>query len=178
MSRTRVLVVDDSPTFRAMLRVALGGDDRFEVIGVAADGEGALKLFRTLRPELIILDVEMPGLSGIDVTRRVMEERPTPNSPLAYQAVIAYRYEYGGEPRTGSSVKRVDGPTSHRKRAERLVEEYPVGRKLSCWVDPDDPEVAILKHNTLAPLYSIWFPGLFVVAGLGIAINSVRRALA
>ena len=109
------------------------------------------------------------------VVSELSEERPTPNSPLAYQAVIAYRYEFGGEARTGSKVKRVDGPTSHRKKAEKLVEDYPVGRELSCCVDPENPEIAILEHNTLAPLYSIWFPGLFVVAGLGIAVNCMRQ---
>lgn len=112
-----------------------------------------------------------------EVTRsEVSEERPTPNSPLAYRAVVEYRYRFDGRPRVGSSVKRVDGPTSHRHRAEAVVAEFPAGAKVSCWVDPENPDTAVLKHGTLAPLYSIWFPGLFVVAGVGIALASLRRA--
>lgn len=112
-----------------------------------------------------------------EITRsEVEQERVTPSRPVVYRARVEYRYQFGGKDYSGSNVKRVDGPTSHVDRAEAVVGAYPKGTKLSCWVNPASPEVAVLKHGTLAPLYSIWFPGLFVVAGLGIAINSLRRA--
>jgi hypothetical protein len=44
-----------------------------------------------------------------------------------------------------------------------------------CYVNPSDPTIAILKHGTRAALYSIWFPLLFVVGGLGIAWTAIRR---
>jgi len=116
--------------------------------------------------------------TACQITRsEVVEERPTPNSPVAYRAVVEYSYEFGGQSLTGTKIKRVDGPTSHPKRAAQVTEEFPSGLRLNCWVNPDNPAQAILKHGTLAPLYSIWFPGLFVVAGIGIAVNSLRRAL-
>ena len=112
-----------------------------------------------------------------EVTRsEVVEERPTPNSPIAFRAWVEYRYVFEGKAHTGQNVKRVDGPTSHQNRAQETVETYPLGAKISCWVNPELPEQAVLKHGTLAPLYSMWFPGLFVVAGLGIAVGTLRRA--
>jgi hypothetical protein len=105
----------------------------------------------------------------------VVEARRSPNSPPAFRAVVEYEYTIGGEQFLGTKVKRVDGATSHVKRAEEVVEKYPLGARISCWVDPEDPERAVLRHNTMAPLYALWFPGLFVVAGVGIAVTAVRR---
>ena len=112
-----------------------------------------------------------------EITRsEISQARPTPNSPMAYRAEIEYSYSFRGESYTGSRVKRVEGPTSHRKRAEKIVENYPRGLKTRCWVDPSAPRRAVLKHDTMAPLYTVWFPGLFVVAGVGIAVAAALRS--
>lgn len=110
------------------------------------------------------------------IRSEIVEQRPTPNSPLAFLPVVHYRYQFDGQSYTGTNIKRIDGPTSHPKRAQAKLEKYPLDRQLDCWVNPADPGQAVLKHGTLAPLYSIWFPGLFVVAGLGISVASVLRA--
>ncbi len=109
------------------------------------------------------------------VKSQVDEQRPTPNSPLQYLAVVEYEYHFGGTARLGNRIKRIEGPTSHRGRAEGKVADYPVGSAALCWVDPHAPGEAILRHDSMAPLYSIWFPGLFVVGGLGIAVGSLRH---
>jgi len=106
----------------------------------------------------------------------VVAGRPTPSSPMAFTAEVAYSYGFGGEDYVGSNVKRVDGPTSHRGRAQSVVEAFPLGAETVCWVDPGDPSRAVLRHGTMAPLYTLWFPGLFVVAGVGIAVTAVRRS--
>ena len=64
-------VVDDEPVARAGLRAMLAAFDWVEVIGEAADGASALRGIDTLRPELVFLDVQMPGLLGTDVLRRL-----------------------------------------------------------------------------------------------------------
>ena len=111
-----------------------------------------------------------------EITRsEIIEERPTPNSQMAYRAAIEYSYSFREQSYTGSRIKRVDGPTSHRKRAEKLTERYPLGAETSCWVDSANPSWVVLKHDTMAPLYTVWFPGLFVVAGIGIAVTAVLR---
>ena len=69
--KVSTLVVDDEPVARAGLRAMLRAFDWVEVIGEAADGEAAVEAIDRLRPELVFLDVQMPGLAGTDVLRRI-----------------------------------------------------------------------------------------------------------
>ncbi len=103
----------------------------------------------------------------------VEEIRPTPNSPMQYQTVIEYEYTFRGVTHRGNRIKRVEGPTSHRQRAEQKLADFPAGVSATCWIDPDAPQEAILRHDSMAPWYTIWFPGLFVVGGGGIAVRAL-----
>ncbi len=67
----RVLVVDDEPLARAALRRLLADEAGIEVVGEGADGAGALEPIRRLRPDLVFLDVKMPGMSGLDLVQRL-----------------------------------------------------------------------------------------------------------
>jgi two-component system LytT family response regulator len=69
-------VVDDEPVARAGLRAMLRAFDWVDVVGEAADGESAVAGIRALRPDLVFLDVQMPGLLGTDVPRRLAAGRP------------------------------------------------------------------------------------------------------
>ena len=70
---TRVLVVDDSAVVRSLLRSAILSDPALELAGTAADGASALGMMDSLRPDLILLDVEMPVLDGLATLRRLRE---------------------------------------------------------------------------------------------------------
>lgn len=74
----RVLVVDDSVFMRSMLKSALSGEDDIEVIATAQNGNDGLKKIQDLEPDVVTLDVEMPGLSGLEVLERVMKSSPLP----------------------------------------------------------------------------------------------------
>ncbi|MFB2531383.1 chemotaxis response regulator protein-glutamate methylesterase [Paracoccus sp. p3-h83] len=74
----RVLVVDDSITIRQLIRLRLAGDPRLVVVGEAADAFDAREKIKLLNPDVITLDVEMPGMSGLDFLERLMRLRPTP----------------------------------------------------------------------------------------------------
>lgn len=74
----RILIVDDSSFFRRMLRELFAREPGFEVIGEAADGEQGVRLACQLKPDVITMDVEMPGLDGIAATRQIMQRCPTP----------------------------------------------------------------------------------------------------
>jgi len=76
--RTRVLVVDDSPTQRAILVALLASDPELEVVGWAANGEEAVRAAARLRPDVITMDLRMPVMDGLEATRRIMHETPTP----------------------------------------------------------------------------------------------------
>jgi two-component system chemotaxis response regulator CheB len=76
--RIRVLVVDDSPVQRGWL-ISLGGNDQsLEVVGWAADGHSAIREAARLRPDVITMDLGMPGMDGLEATRHIMHHTPTP----------------------------------------------------------------------------------------------------
>jgi two-component system chemotaxis response regulator CheB len=72
--RTRILIVDDSAVMRSLLRSVVCADESLEVAGAAADGRSALDAIETLRPDLVLLDVEMPVMDGL-VTLRQLRAR-------------------------------------------------------------------------------------------------------
>ena len=74
--RIRVMVVDDHPIMRDGLRDALEASGRFEVVGLAEDGEESVREAQNLRPDVIIMDVMMPGKDGIEACREIMELLP------------------------------------------------------------------------------------------------------
>jgi two-component system, chemotaxis family, protein-glutamate methylesterase/glutaminase len=78
MSKIRVLVVDDSLTARKHLVEVLRADPELEVAGEAEDGKRAIELCKTLRPDVITLDMMLPLMSGVAVTEYVMAYSPTP----------------------------------------------------------------------------------------------------
>ncbi len=74
----RVVVVDDSPTMRALISELLNRESDIEVIGTAADANEARTMIRTLDPDVVTLDLEMPHMHGLDFLERIMRLRPIP----------------------------------------------------------------------------------------------------
>ena len=74
----RVLVVDDSDVQRGLLAALFSADPDLEVVGRAVDGPEAIRHAATLRPDVITIDLRMPGMNGLEATRRIMQETPTP----------------------------------------------------------------------------------------------------
>ena len=77
MPPTRVLIADDHPLIRSGLRALLARESDFEVVGEAADGYQALELVEQLKPDVVMLDVSMPRLNGIDVAQKISEKTPS-----------------------------------------------------------------------------------------------------
>jgi DNA-binding NarL/FixJ family response regulator len=72
----RVLIVDDHPVTRDGLRAALGTADDVQVVGEATTGDEAVKAVADLGPDVVFMDVRMPGMSGIEATRVIRQEHP------------------------------------------------------------------------------------------------------
>ena len=66
---TAVLLVDDHPLFRKGIRVLLEGEKDMRIAGEAGDGQMAIELVRALKPDVVIMDITMPKLNGVDATR-------------------------------------------------------------------------------------------------------------
>ena len=72
----RVLLADDHPVYRGGLRMMLESTGRVEVVGLAADGAEAVALAAQLRPSVVVMDLQMPVLDGVEATRRIVADRP------------------------------------------------------------------------------------------------------
>ena len=75
MTTVRTLVVDDTLFIRQMLKQILSHTE-FEVVGEAANGEQAVSKYDELAPDLVIMDIIMPGVSGLDAVKQIMEKHP------------------------------------------------------------------------------------------------------
>lgn len=74
--RHSVLLVDDQPLQRTGLRMILEAESDLEVVGEAGDGESAIRQTEALRPDVVLMDVRMPGTDGIEATARIVAARP------------------------------------------------------------------------------------------------------
>lgn len=76
MAPLRILIADDHRLFRDGMRLLLGTQPDLEVVGEAASGDEAARLAEELRPDVVLMDIKMPGISGIEATRRIMAADP------------------------------------------------------------------------------------------------------
>ncbi|HEY8991240.1 MAG TPA: DUF3592 domain-containing protein [Luteolibacter sp.] len=117
-----------------------------------------------------------PQVPCVVLQSEVEERQIDPNSPAETRFKIEYGYEWQGKPLAGERWTWRGSPwSSERAKAEELVALYPVGSRSACYVNPQQPDFAVLKPDSQAPGYSIWFPALFVVGGLGIAFRALVK---
>ena len=78
MKKIRVLIVEDSQVIRELLEHIVGRDPRLEVAAAVGSAEEALRVLHRISPDVISMDIRLPGMNGVDATRRIMSEKPTP----------------------------------------------------------------------------------------------------
>jgi hypothetical protein len=111
------------------------------------------------------------------ILRSDVEERQIdPNSAVERRFAVLYGYEWQGAPLESQLLKlRGSMWSSKPAGADALLERYPEGSRQQCRVNPADPTIAVLEPESKAPGYSLWFPLLFVVGGLGVMGGAWRK---
>jgi hypothetical protein len=104
-----------------------------------------------------------------------VNERSAKNISKEFSWNVEYIYDFDGKSYSSKfHTPRAAKWSSSKKSVEELIAKYPEGEKAICYVNPEVPSQAILKHDSKGAGYSIWFPMLFVVGGLGIALSALR----
>ncbi|MFK7851959.1 MAG: DUF3592 domain-containing protein [Akkermansiaceae bacterium] len=117
-----------------------------------------------------------PQVDALVLSSELEEWQHDDFSPMEYRMKILYGYEWEGERKTGERFGFRGNPKyNKRNKVMNLVESFPVGKTVKIFVNPEDPSFTILKPDSKAPGYSIWFPLLFVVGGLGISARALFR---
>ncbi len=75
---TKILVIEDSSVIQKMLKGIIDKEKTFELVGTATDGEDGYKKAESLKPDIILMDVRMPKMTGHDAIKKIMSKNPTP----------------------------------------------------------------------------------------------------
>ena len=100
----RVLIVDDQEPFRAVARTVVEMTDGFEVIGESETGEDSVTSAHELNPDLVLMDVNLPGINGLEATRQILADHAT-GKPVVVLVLSTYEAaEYGPQAEEAGAV--------------------------------------------------------------------------
>ncbi|MES1167300.1 MAG: response regulator transcription factor [Pseudomonadota bacterium] len=144
MKRLRLLLVDDQAMFREGLRLLLGQQPDFEIVGEAGDGLAALESVRRISPDVVLMDLRMPNLGGAEATRRIKAEAP------AVKVIVLTTFEEDEEVfsalRAGAAGFLLkDAPS------EKLCEAIRLAARGETWLQPSVAAKLVAEFGRLAP---------------------------
>jgi DNA-binding NarL/FixJ family response regulator len=118
----RVLLVDDQPLLRTGFRLILEAESDITVVGQAGDGKDAMEQTRALLPDVVLMDIRMPGVDGIEATR-VIAQRPDAPRVLVLTTIDHDEYVYGALRAGASAFLLKDAPEEQLVSAIKVVAE-------------------------------------------------------
>jgi DNA-binding NarL/FixJ family response regulator len=144
VKRLRLLLVDDQAMFREGLRLILSQQADFEVIGEAGDGQAALEALRTLAPDVVLMDLRMPKLGGVEATRRIKAEAP--ETKVIVLTTFEEEDEVFAALRAGASGFLLkDAPS------DRLGEAIRLAARGETWLQPSVAAKLVAEFGRLTP---------------------------
>ncbi|REE95413.1 response regulator [Thermomonospora umbrina] len=117
----KVVIVDDQGMVRAGFGVLLNAQPDIEVVGDAPDGEQGLRVIAELRPDVVLMDIRMPGLNGLEATRRLMAEEADPPKVLVLTTFDLDDYVYAALRAGASGFLLKDASATELAEAVRVV---------------------------------------------------------
>ena len=141
----RVLLADDQDLVRAGFRVILGMEDDIEVAGEAGDGLAAVDLVRGLSPDVVLMDVQMPGIDGLEATRRIMGDATVDTKVVILTTFDREDYLFEAL-RAGAS-----GFLLKNASPEDLVDAVRVVARGDALLSPEVTRRVIARFSTAAP---------------------------
>ena len=117
----RVLLVDDDPLVRSALSLMLGGQSDIEVVGEAPDGEAGLAQVAEHRPDVVLMDIRMPVLDGIEATRLIVADDDCPTKVLVLTTFDLDEYVYAAVRAGASGYLLKDAPAQELVAAVRVI---------------------------------------------------------
>jgi DNA-binding NarL/FixJ family response regulator len=179
----RVIVADDHPLFRQGLKAALDASTGIDVVGEAVDGSGAVALAVELEPDVVLIDIQMPGLNGIDATRAILAARPAArvlvltmfdNDSSVFAAIRAGARGYILK---GSDQQDVERAIRTVAAGEAVFGTAIAGR-LGSYFDPNRkqafPELTPREHEVLE-LLARGLDNLSIASDLRLSLKTVRN---
>ena len=108
-----------------------------------------------------------------------MTKRSDRNIASEYRWEVLYKYQFANGDYTCELYKPIDQSRGQKwsksiESVKKLIATYPEGAESTCYVNPKQPEVAVLAHDTRAAGYTIWFPALFSIGGIGMMVGAAR----
>ncbi|ULO10470.1 response regulator transcription factor [Paenibacillus sp. 19GGS1-52] len=186
MNRCRVLVVDDHAHAREAMCEILSMDDSFEVIGVVESGAEAIAFTGQWMPDLILIDIGMPEMDGLETTRRIKQEYPYVKIVIVTVSDdIAYLFEALKQGAQGYLLKNLSPSTWIQYLQAIVSEEVPLSRELAFQIlkefavtsQKEEREALTAREKEILSCVSSGSPNKEIATNLGISEHTVKNHL-
>ncbi len=169
--------ISSAPATPSRTQPSAGGKWYLIVLGLSLVLIGSLFIWLLARSFLRALEMrDWPEVPCAVINSEVETRIHDPQSQPQYRQNVIFGYEWHGQTFTNDHLTLRGSPWySSRERIEKRIAEFPIGKITTCRVNPSNPSFAVLKPDSLAPGYTIWFPSLFVVGGIGVILGALRK---
>ena len=171
MKKIRVMIVEDSPVVSALLEYSIGRDPRLEVCATAANAEHALQTLERVVPDVIAMDIRLPGMDGLEATRRIMSRKPVPIVVVASSIESGKWNTIPMEALRAGALTVLEKPSGtsnaeYQALAERLCTQLVIMSQVKLSVRRSGHREPYPAQDPVLPVYGRGDPGAFQMLGI------------